>query len=491
MTRACTFSRAFTALVATTLVGACADTHGIAPHSSGPRDVAGLHSETILAGAKAAPGPWPTLEWWKPYADAGLDALMDEALKNNPSLAAADARLNKALAARDLSRATLQPGFTTGISSTYERLSKNFEVPPPYGGMWTFLNDARVTVSYELDLWGKNHAALASAIGQAQAAEVDTFAAKLALTTAIGHAYVQLAEAYELRDVAQATLDARLKMLDLVKSRVAAGMDSQLEVKQAEAAVPIAREDIATYGESIRLAQDQLAALAGAGPDRGLSIPRPNFKLEQTVAGPRLPGNLPAELLGHRPDIVASRLRVEAASQSVTSAKAAFYPNVDLTAFAGLQSLGLSRFFDEGSVVAGIGPAVTLPVFNGNTLRSALGSKAADYDAAVATYDQTLINALKEIADYLNSLHTVAEKSVQQAAAQVTAEAAYNLAVQRYQAGLATYLQVLTAEEQVLAQRSLAADLRARQVIFTVALVGALGGGFESPAPGSPSPAVQ
>jgi len=465
------------------VVSACADTHGIAPVSPGPRAVGDLHMESTLAAVHAAPSPWPRLDWWKPYADPGLDALMDEALKANPSLAAADARLRKALAASDLAGLALQPGYSVRGSAIYQRLSENFQVPPPYGGIWTWWNDARITVTYELDLWGKNSAALASAIGQAQAAEVDTFAAKLVLTTAVGQAYVQLAEAYELRDVAQATLDARQKMLELVKSRVAAGLDTQSDLKQAEAALPMAREEVAAHDEAIRLSQDQLAALAGAGPDRGLKIPRPNFQLPPAGAAHMLPANLPAGLLGRRPDIVASRLRVESAAQGITSARAAFYPDVDLSVFAGLQSFGLSRFFDPGSAVAGIGPAVTLPIFNGGSLRSALGTKAAEYDSAVATYDQTLLNALKEIADRLVSLRTVAETSAQQAEAQATLETAYGLAMQRYKEGLGTYLQVLSAEEQVLAQRSLAATLRARRVLYTVALIGALGGGFESTAP--------
>ena len=483
MTRAPEFPRPVTILLLTTILSACADTHGIAPASPGPRAVSGLHMESTLAAVRATPSPWPRLDWWKPYADPGLDALMDETLKSNPSLAAADARLRKAVAASDLSGTALQPGFAVRGSAVYQRLSENFQVPPPYGGMWTWWNDARITATYELDLWGKNSAALAAAIGQAQAAEVDTFAAKLLLTTAVGQAYVQLAEAYELRDVAQATLEARQKMLDLVKSRVAAGLDTQLDLKQAEAALPMAREDIAAHDESIRLAEDQLAALAGDGPDRGLTIPRPNFQLPPLGAAPALPANLSADLLGRRPDIVASRLRVEAAAQGIISAKAAFYPDIDLTAFAGLQSFGLSKFFDPGSAVAGIGPVVTLPIFNGGTLRSALGTKAAEYDNAVATYDQTLLNALKEIADRLASLRAVAEQSAQQSEAQATLEAAYGLAVQRYKEGLGTYLQVLSVEEQVLAQHSLAAGLRARRVIYTVALVGALGGGFESPAP--------
>lgn len=472
MTHASGSTRPLSILLLTTILSACADTHGIAPASTGPREVGDLHIESTLAAFHAAPSPWPRLDWWKPYADPGLDALMDEALKANPSLAAADARLRKALAASDLSGTALQPGFTVRGSATFERLSENFQIPPPFGGRWTWLNDARITATYELDLWGKNSAALAAAIGQAEAAEVDTFAAKLLLTTAIGQAYVQLAEAYELRDVTLATLHARQKMLALVKSRVAAGLDTRLDLKQAEAALPMSPR-----------AQDQLAALAGAGPDRGLTIPRPNFQLPPAGAAPVLPANLPAELLGRRPDIVASRMRVEAAAQGITSAKAAFYPDIDLTAFAGLQSFGLAKFFDPGSAVAGIGPAVTLPIFNGGTLRSALGTKAAEYDGAVATYDQTLLNALKEIADRLASLRAVAEQSAQQSEAQATLEAAYGLVVERYKEGLGTYLQVLSAEEQVLAQRSLAASLRARRVIYTVALVGALGGGFESPAP--------
>lgn len=478
MTRSSSLRYAACAALVAVLVGACADTHGLKPVSTGPRAAADLHSEAVTDAARVRSGPWPSLAWWKPYANPGLDELMDDALKASPSLAVAEARLRKVQTAADLADAALSPSYSLGGSATYERLSKNFQVPPPYGGIWAWLNDARLNVSYEVDLWGKNAALLAAAVGEAQAARVDVAAARLVLTTAIAQTYVQLAMAYDLRDVAREDLDDRQKMLDLTIQRVAAGLDSDVERKQAEAAVPVVREAIADADEAIRLAQDQLAALAGAGPDRGLRIARPDIPVLSLTTPPELPSHLPADLIGRRPDIVASRLRVEAAAQDVNAARAAFYPNVDLNAFAGFQSIGLSRFISSGSAIAGIGPAVNLPIFNGATLRSGLGARAADYDAAVAAYDQTLITALKDIADTLNSLRAVAEKSTAQQQARATAQEAYDLALLRYREGLGTYLQVLSAHDQVLTQRRLAADLRARHTILMVALTGAIGGGF-------------
>ncbi len=215
----------------------------------------------------------------------------------------------------------------------------------------------------------------------------------------------------------------------------------------------------------------------GEGPDRGLALARPMLRARGTPLA--LPARLPASLLGRRPDVVASRWRVEAAARGIDAARARFYPDVNLLAFAGFQSLGLSGFLEAGSRVAGVGPALTLPLFDGGRLRSELAARDADYDAAVARYDRTLVDALRDLGDRLASIRGVAAQAHEQRAALATAREAYALALARYREGVGAYLSVLSAETQVLAQQRLEADLRAREFDNRIELVRALGGGFK------------
>jgi NodT family efflux transporter outer membrane factor (OMF) lipoprotein len=225
----------------------------------------------------------------------------------------------------------------------------------------------------------------------------------------------------------------------------------------------------------VALSRNRIAALVGAGPDRGLDIQRP--VAQAMYVG--LPTTLPADLIGRRPDVVAQRLRVEAASANIDAAKAAFYPNVSLAAFVGFQSIGLSKFINAGSEIAGIGPALSLPIFEGGRLRANLSTKNADYDIAVDQYNETLVEALQEVADQLASMRALEVRRRESRAALASSQDAYDLAVIRYREGLGNYLQVLTAETQVLIQKSLAADMDARELELSVNLIRALGGGYQ------------
>jgi NodT family efflux transporter outer membrane factor (OMF) lipoprotein len=187
---------------------------------------------------------------------------------------------------------------------------------------------------------------------------------------------------------------------------------------------------------------------------------------------------VPADLLGHRPDIVAQRLRVEAASKEIASQKAAFYPNVNLMAFVGLQSLGGANLLSAASRTLGVAPAVTLPIFDAGRLRAELAGKDADYDIAVEQYNQALANAMRDVVDQLVSFKSLDEQRAQERIAAATTREAYDLALLRYREGLGNYLQVLSAEQPMLAQQSLDADLRARALELSIDLVRALGGGF-------------
>ncbi|MEP7064031.1 MAG: efflux transporter outer membrane subunit [Betaproteobacteria bacterium] len=477
--------KSFSKLLATCAMGVgllvgCADMRGLQPAES-LRDSASLQAAHALAGTAHSPAAWPTTDWWHAMHDAQLDTLMNEALATSPTLSVAAARTRKALAAANASQAPLYPRVDASAASTRERFSANGLTPPPDGGSWQTLDQLQLTLAWEIDFWGKNRAAYASALGAARAAEVDAFAARLALTTDIGQAYAQLQRAFVRRDVADTTLRDREQVLALTRDRNNAGLDSKVELKQAESALPATREEIAQIDERIAVLRNQIAALLGAGPDRGLAIARPAAATLTQIA---LPSVLPAQLLGRRPDLTAQRWRVEAAAQDIASAKGAFYPNVNLLAFVGLQSLAGGNLLTAASGMAGAGPALTLPIFDAGRLRASLAGKDADYDVAVGQYNQALADAMRDVVDQLAAMRSVDAQRAQQAAALRTAHEAYELALLRYREGLGNYLQVLSAEQPMLAQQSLRADLDARELEVSINLVRALGGGFE------PSPAI-
>jgi NodT family efflux transporter outer membrane factor (OMF) lipoprotein len=188
---------------------------------------------------------------------------------------------------------------------------------------------------------------------------------------------------------------------------------------------------------------------------------------------------VPADLLGRRPDIVASRWRVEAAGRDIASAKAEFYPDVNLTALVGVQSVSLSRLMQSGSAIPTAGAALRLPILEGGRLRGALAGRDAEYDQAVEQYNQALSDALREVVDQLASLRSVQTQHAQAQEALASAEDAYGLAVTRYKAGIGSLLQVISVETQVLEQRALRAELRARELALSINLIRALGGGFD------------
>ncbi len=449
--------------------------NGLAPEATS-RDPNALASAQARSNIKVDAAAWPRSDWWKAFGDPQLDRLIEEALADSPTLAIAAARTRKALALAQESQSALSPRLDASASTTRERFPEHGLIPPPFGGTTQTLSDLQLSLSWEIDFWGKNRSAYEAAIGSARAAEVDAYAARLALSTNIAQTYVQLQRAYLQLDVAQQTLASRERIAALTRDRNAAGIDSRLEVKQAEAALPATREDIAALNERIALARNAIAALSGAGPDRGLAISRPTATALTQVA---LPSNVPAELIGRRPDIVAQRWRVEAASKDIASQKAAFYPNVNLLAFVGLQSLGSANLLSAASRTLGVTPGVTLPIFDAGRLRAELAGKDSDYDVAVGQYNQALANAMRDVVDQLVSFRSLDEQRAQQWIAATTTREAYDLALLRYREGLGDYLQVLSAEQPMLVQQSLDADLRARVLELSINLVRALGGGYE------------
>src|SRR5271167_482072 len=419
---------------------------------------------------------WPGDGWWRAYGDAQLDALIGEALRGSPDLDLAQARLHAAMAQVQGAHATRIPEVTGTASLTEQKQSYNYLIPKaalPQG-----LNDygiAGVNLAWELDFWGKNRAALAAAVSEQRAAQVEVAQTRLILSTSVASAYAGLVHLYTLRDNAAETLAIRTKTVALFRQRHDFGLENLASVRQVEARQSAAQGDLLAIDESIGLQRNAIAALLGAGPDRGLSIARPTA---QFAGSQGLPMNLSLELLGRRPDIVAARSRTEAAARRIDQAKAGFYPSVNLMAFVGLQSLGIGNLTQSGSGVGSVGPAVSLPIFNTERLQGRLRGARAEYDAAVAIYNATLSNALREVADAATSRKSLDGELAASRSAVAAASEAHQIVNRRYEGALATYLDVLTAEDELITAQRSEAELETRALILDVELVRSLGGGF-------------
>ena len=425
---------------------------------------------------EAPEAAWPSDNWWEGYGDRQLDGLMSEALAQSPDLAQAQARVLKARAASAAAHAALLPQITGNANIQEAKQSYQYLIPQsclPVG--YQDYAQATLNLNWELDFWGKNRAAIAAAASRAQASAADAAEARLILTTDIATAYATLSQLYADRDVADEAVKVREETATLVSQRVTNGLDTQAELKQAQASAPATRANVAAIDEQIALTRDELAALMGDGPDRGLAIDRP---ATPHLAHFGLPANLKINLIGRRPDIVAARWRAQAAVKDVTGAKAQFYPDIDITGFIGQQALHVSQLVVPGAQFGAIGPAISLPIFDGGRLRANLRGAQADREAAISAYDQAVIEAFHQVADAAASEHALDARLSQSRLALDDYEQAYRVARLRYEGGLSTFQSVLLAEDAVLNQRRIVTDLESRGFVLDIALVRALGGGF-------------
>ena len=467
-------SRTVVLILASAALSACASMLGLLP-STQQREPAAMDVEQSLAAVKLSAAAWPATDWWRALGDPQLDALIDEALRGNPGLEAADARTRLALAQADTADAARQPKVGAAVSASGIRIPESV-IEPPIGGHYSTLYRATMSFDYGIDLWGGKRAAWEAAVDRVHASEVDAQAARILLSGNVARAYADLGNAFAMADVSQRELDRAMGVRKLTDQRVRAGVDSLLQFKQADARVPAARQQVAAAQLDIAGSRSALAVLLGAGPDRGLAIERP--KMLNPIAL-ELPSRLPAELLGRRPDIVAARWRVEAASRDIDVAKAAFYPNFDLSAAIGLASLGLSNFLSAQSRYFQVAPALSLPIFDGGRLRSNLSARDAQLDLAVAEYNERLVAALRNVADAITAVRSFDEQIAASDEAVATTRAAYDLAMQRYKGGVGNYIEALSVQQALLGAEQQVTRLRAQRTDASIALVQALGGGYQ------------
>jgi NodT family efflux transporter outer membrane factor (OMF) lipoprotein len=411
---------------------------------------------------------------WSALGDPRLSELIETALRDHPSMAGATARVNRAVALAQRAHADELPTVGLGAEVNRQRYSANGLFPAPIGGGTWNLGTVQVGASWAPDFFGQQAAELSAALGQAKAAQADRAAAALGLSTQIARAYIGLARLLAQREVAERLQTQRAQLQQLTRERVAAGLDTRVEQVQADGALPNSRVQLEALDEQISLLRHQLAALTGQGPQ---SL-NPLSPVLASLRLPTLPATLGADLLGRRPEVVAARWRIESAVDDVAVARADFYPNINLGAVVGLNAVGLDRVFKADSRQFGVTPALSLPIFEGGRLRAQLKSHQAGLDMAVAQYNGLVLDAVHEAADALGSVQSLARQAVDQQAVLQSTQSAHELAQLRQQAGLANALQVLAAELPWLAQRGQVADLRARQLDASIALIKALGGGW-------------
>jgi NodT family efflux transporter outer membrane factor (OMF) lipoprotein len=446
------------------------------------KPAAGYAAQKTLGAPTAT--AWPSDDWWTAYNDPQLTVLIEEALKGAPDLKVAEARLREAQAQTQVQGAPLLPTISgsgsiqgTGIELNFKGTPAQFKDFLP-SDIQPFTN-LGAKFAYEVDFFGKNHAALAAATSQEKAAEFELRASRLQISTAVASAYADLVRLTAERQAAVDAVKVRDDTLTLVADRVKNGLENQSQQAQSSAEKNVSQGDVVAIDASIDRVRHQLAALVGAGPDRGLDV-TPNLASISAPWG--LPSNLPAELIGRRPDVAAARLRTEAAAQKIKVARANFYPNINLNASVLDLSLTPDKIFTQNVLLAQFGPAVNLPIFQGGRLTGAYRGAAAEYEQAVATYDKTVSDALKDVADSVTLQRSVAEQLTYADKAVADSRKAYDLALMRYNGGLSPYLVVLTAQSTLITQQRAVADLRAQTLSANVALVRALGGGFVAPA---------
>jgi NodT family efflux transporter outer membrane factor (OMF) lipoprotein len=464
---------ALAAAVAAIGLGGCVNYAGI-------RSDKAIDAPSAFEASRSLPaegGRWPDMDWPARFGDPQLPRLIDEALKNNPSLDEAKARVEKAAAYASGAKSSLYPNAAASYSWTREHFTANTIYPPPFGDAWESENVALASASWDLDLWGKNRSRLRQALSQQKAADAEAQEVRLDLSASVASAYNHLALLLALREIQAREAKNREEIARIAGGRVAAGLDSDVERQTANGEVSTSHASVSDLDGQILAARYQLGALSGAGPDRGLQISPPSLRAEAGVA---LPDNLPADLLSRRPDIVAAHWQVDAATHGVAEAKAEFFPDINLSAAIGLDAFGWGRFLTAGSRQVQAGPAIHLPIFDAGALRAQLKGRYADFDDAVAVYNEALIGALSETASQLAQIRSDETQLTEARKALDAQTQAYRLALARYKAGLVEQLVVLNADNNRLAAdlavTNLEADRRGRQI----ALIKALGGGFEA-----------
>jgi NodT family efflux transporter outer membrane factor (OMF) lipoprotein len=415
----------------------------------------------------------PRGKWWEIFGDPELNTLEEQLTEANQNLKVAEARFRQARALIGFFRAGLFPLVTAGLGASSLRDSPN----APFGSSRDSAStrDFLLTgdVSYELDLWGRIRRSVTAAREEAQATAADLETAKLSLQAELATDYFELRSADAQQQLLNDTVKAFEEALQLTTNRFEGGAAPKSDVAQARTQLETTQVQATDIGVQRAQFEHAIAVLIGKPPADFSLAPVP-----LNIQPPDIPVGLPSELLERRPDIAAAERRVAEANEQIGIAKAAFFPTVTLNALLGFESSSIHNWMGWQSFLWAVGSSVAQTIFDAGRRSATSEAALANYDATVATYRETTLDAFQQVEDNLAALRILELETQQQARAVISAQESLQLFTNRYKGGVDTYLQVITAQTAALSNERNQVDILRRRMDASVLLVKAVGGGW-------------
>lgn len=436
--------------------------------------------------------------WWEIFQDAALASLIETAIENNPTLQAAVTQIQIARARSEAVGSALYPFVDLTADTTRQKLSKtglipgtpsaastqaqngtSFPIPP--GGLIPFYfteTEAALNFSYDLDLWGKNRNALAAAIGETQAKIADAAWAQLILSLSVAESYFKYQIDSARKRLAEAMVKNREEYLNLIQGRVKNNLDNELTLNSVEITVTDARTHLIQMKRDQEIHAIQLKAYLAGNFDEEIET----VCFEQTILPPvPVPLCLPLHLISHRPDLISKLWQIESAGKEIDIAKAGFYPDVNLMGFAGYQTIHIEDWFKWESGYGAVGPALTLPIFEGGLLEAKLHGSVANYDLAILQYNAAVVNAAKETLESLTLINRSQEALKEAVRHSGVQKRSYVIRQQRLANGIDTRMDTLNSEMAYLSAKDREIVTKENVYLATLSLIKAIGGGYENP----------
>ena len=418
---------------------------------------------------------WPAPEWWRGFGSPQLDRLMAQAGTDNFDLAVAVAKLRAAQAQLRVAGASLWPDLTADASGTRQRASMTASPSatarkPVYSSSYS----ATLGASYELDFWGKNQAGVESAQALLDASGFDYQTAVLSMQASVASTYFDILGTQERLRLARESLANAEAVLAVYRDRFTAGTATSLDVAQQESVVATQRATVPPLEQSLQQSRNALAILVGRLPEALDLAPETIDAVRVPAVGP----GLPSELLARRPDVLSAEANLRGANADVTVARAAWFPSISLTGQAGFQSVDLAKMMTHQSLLASIGPSLTVPLFDGGKIAGTVEQKKAIREQLVQTYRKTVYSAFSDVENALVGLQKTSEEEQAEIAAEATARRAFTLTQDLMSGGTVDISSVLNTQKTWFSAQDALAQARAARLKAAVTLFNALGGGW-------------
>jgi outer membrane protein, multidrug efflux system len=452
----------------------------VGPNYKAPTNAVPQHYKAEELGSWKEASPADGLSkgaWWEVFNDATLNELEARAAANNQDLKAAFARVEQARLTARLSRTELLPNLAFDPSLRRERYSPNQQ--PSFGALTATTVRVPFDLSYEIDLWGRVRRGMEATRAGAQSSVAAFQNVLLTLQGDVAQTYFSLRSLDAEIATVTGTIELRKEQLRLVRSRFEGGVGNELDVARAETELATTESEASALARRRMEYENALAVLVGEFASNFKFAAQPTNTPAWTMPAPEIPAGLPAELLERRPDVAQAERDLAAANARIGVAKAAYFPVVSLTGSGGFVSAEFSNVFDWSSRIWSIGPSISLPIFAQARNRANVQRTRAAFTEAAAHYRAQVLVAFSEVENNLAAIRFIAEQAAAQERAVASSQRAADLARQRYESGISTYLEVVDANRATLGAQRVRAQLNGQRLIASVQLIKSLGGGWK------------